>query len=130
MFNRVQLKAEAKSITKAAAVSAYVFTLIYLVINWVLTLVLEFATGSTAAELSAVLEMDIPFPTLGLSPLVVTFISILISLISSSSFIQSVGFIILLFTFRFLRGTIHSPTTSPLHILCPLPGTLLLLVCP
>ena len=82
MFNRVQLKAEAKSITKNAAVSAYVFTLIYLVITFVLNMILEFATGSTAAELSTALEMEIPFPTLGLSPLMVTFISILISLVS------------------------------------------------
>ena len=91
MFNRVQLKAEAKSITKGAAVSAYVFTLIYLVINWVLTLVLEFATGSTAAELSALMEMEIPFPTLGLPPLMVTFISILISLVSV---VLSAGYVI------------------------------------
>lgn len=91
MFNRVQLKAEAKSITKNAAVSAYVFTLIYLVITWILNLVLEFATGATAAELSAALEMEIPFPTLGLSPLMVTFISILISLISM---VLSAGYVI------------------------------------
>ena len=82
MFNRVQLKAEAKTITKNAAVSAYVFTLIYLVITFILNMILEFATGSTAAELSAVMEMEIPFPTLGLSPLMVTFLSILISLVS------------------------------------------------
>ena len=91
MFNRVQLKAEAKSITKNAAVSAYVFTLIYLVITFVLSLILEFATGSTAAELSAIMEMDIPFPTLGLSPLMVTFISILISLVSM---VLSAGYVI------------------------------------
>ena len=82
MFNRVQLKAEAKTITKNAAVSAYIFTLIYLVITFILSMILEFATGSTAAELSAVMEMEIPFPTLGLSPLMVTFLSILISLVS------------------------------------------------
>ena len=82
MFNRVQLKAEAKSITKGAAVSAYVFTLIYLVITFILNMILEFATGATAAELSALMEMEIPFPTLGLPPLMVTFISILISLVS------------------------------------------------
>lgn len=101
MFNRVQLKAEAKSITKGAAVSAYVFTLIYLVINWILTLVLEFATGSTAAELSAVLEMDIPFPTLGLSPLVVTFLSILISLVSM---VLSAGYV--LYTMGVRKGRV------------------------
>lgn len=82
MLNRAQLKAEAKSITKGAAVSAYVFTLIYLVITFVLNMILEFATGSTAAELSTVLEMEIPFPTLGLPPLMVTFLSILISLVT------------------------------------------------
>ena len=82
MLNRAQLKAEAKSITKGAAVSAYVFTLIYLVITFILNMILEFATGSTAAELSAVLEMEIPFPTLGLSPLMVSFLSILISLVT------------------------------------------------
>ena len=91
MFNRVQLKAEAKSITKGAAVSAYVFTLIYLVITFVLSMILEFATGATAAELSAMLEMEIPFPTLGLSPLMVTFISILISLVSM---VLSAGYVI------------------------------------
>ena len=91
MFNRVQLKAEAKSITKNAAVSAYVFTLIYLVITFILSMILEFATGSTAAELSAVMEMEIPFPTLGLSPLMVTFLSILISLVSM---VLSAGYVI------------------------------------
>lgn len=91
MFNRVQLKAEAKSITKSAAVSAYVFTLIYLVITFVLSMILEFATGATAAELSTALEMEIPFPTLGLSPLMVTFISILISLVSM---VLSAGYVI------------------------------------
>lgn len=82
MLNRAQLKAEAKSITKGAAVSAYIFTLIYLVINFALSLVLEFATGATAAELSTALEMEIPFPTLGLPPLMVSFLSILISLVT------------------------------------------------
>lgn len=91
MFNRVQLKAEAKSITKGAAVSAYVFTLIYLVITFILNMILEFATGSIAAELSAVMEMEIPFPTLGLSPLMVTFLSILISLVSM---VLSAGYVI------------------------------------
>ncbi len=91
MFNRVQLKAEAKSITKNAAVSAYVFTLIYLARGWALNLVLEFAPGATAAELSTVMEMEIPFPTLGLPPLMVTFISILISLVSV---VLSAGYVI------------------------------------
>lgn len=91
MLNRVQLKAEAKSITKGAAVSAYLFTLVYLVIVFVLNLILEFATGSTAAELSTVLEMEIPFPTLGLPPLMVSFISILIALISA---VLSAGYLL------------------------------------
>ena len=83
MLNRIQLKAEAKSITKSAAVSAYVLTLIYLAITFVLNLIVEFATGATAGELSYYLDTEIPFPVLGLSPLMVTFISILIALISS-----------------------------------------------
>lgn len=91
MLNRTQLKAEAKTITKNAAVSAYLFTFIYLLISLVLTLVSEFATGATAADLSAALEMEIPFPTLGLSPVLVTFLSILISLIS---IILSAGYLI------------------------------------
>ena len=91
MLNRVQLKAEAKSITKGAAVSAYVFTLLYLVISYVLTGISELATGSTAAELSYYLDMEIPFPTLGLSPLMVTFISILITLVST---VLSAGYVI------------------------------------
>ncbi len=82
MLNRKQLKAEAKAITKGAAVSAYVFTLIYLVISYVLTGISELVSGSTAAELSYYLDMEIPIPSLGLPPLMVTFISILISLIS------------------------------------------------
>lgn len=99
MLDRIKLKAEAKSITKGAAVSAYLFTLIYLLIDFALGLVLEFATGSTAAELSAVLEMDIPFPTLSMPPLMVSFISILISLISM---LLSVGYI--LYTMGVRRG--------------------------
>lgn len=91
MLNRVQLKAEAKTITKGAAVSAYVFTLIYLVISFVLTGISEFATGATAADLSMMLDMEIPFPTMGLSPLMVTFISILIALIST---VLSAGYVI------------------------------------
>ncbi|MBR5572310.1 MAG: DUF975 family protein [Oscillospiraceae bacterium] len=91
MLDRIALKAEAKSIVKSAAVSAYVFTLIYLAFLFVLDLILEFATGATAADLSMVLEMEIPFPTLGLSPLMVTFISILVSLISM---VLSTGYLI------------------------------------
>ena len=91
MLNRVQLKAEAKTITKGAAVSAYVFTFIYLAISFVLTSISEFATGATAADLSMMLDMDIPFPTMGLSPLMVTFISILIALIST---VLSAGYVI------------------------------------
>ena len=91
MLNRVQLKAEAKTITKGAAVSAYVFTLIYLVISFVLTGISEFASGATAADLSMMLDMEIPFPTMGLSPLMGTFISILIALIST---VLSAGYVI------------------------------------
>ncbi len=91
MLNRTQLKAEAKAITKGAAVSAYVFTFLFLVISAILNLVSELSTGSTAAELSSMLETEIPFPTLGLSPLMVTFISILISLISV---VLSAGYVI------------------------------------
>lgn len=91
MLNRAQLKAEAKTITKNAAVSAYVFTFIYLVISFVLSLVSELATGDIAAELSYYADMDIAFPTLGLSPVLVTFLSILISLVSV---VLSAGYLI------------------------------------
>lgn len=91
MLNRVQLKAEAKTITKGAAVSAYVFTLLYLAINFVLSLISELATGDIAAEFSYYYDVDIAFPTLGLSPVLVTFLSILISLVSV---ILSAGYVI------------------------------------
>ena len=56
-----------------------------------LTSISEFATGATAADLSMMLDMEIPFPTMGLSPLMVTFISILIALIST---VLSAGYVI------------------------------------
>ena len=74
MLNRVQLKAEAKSITKNAAVSAYVFTLIYFAIILVLQLIFEFA--ATVAEERIMLIM---------------FLSFLVSLITT---VLSVGYVI------------------------------------
>lgn len=59
MLNRVQLKAEAKSITKNAAVSAYVFTLIYFAIVFVLKLIFDFA--ATVAEERIMLIMFLSF---------------------------------------------------------------------
>ena len=91
MLNRKQLKAEAKTIIKGAAVSAYVFSFIFIVISWVISLLSEFITGATAADLSQLLGREISFPTLGLSPMMVTFISILLALISQ---ILSAGYVI------------------------------------
>ena len=59
MLNRVQLKAEAKALTKNAAVSAYVFTLIYFAIILVLQLIFEFA--ATVAEERIMLIMFLSF---------------------------------------------------------------------
>ena len=49
MLDRVQLKLEAKAITKNAAVSAYLFTLLYLAIG----LVIYFGYGYRHARLGA-----------------------------------------------------------------------------
>ncbi len=90
MLDRVQLKAEAKSITKNAQVSAYLFTLLYLAIsaalngvNWLTDnnagTVLTRWSETTGVDLS----IYVTLPLLRLPPLVATGVTIAISLVSA-----------------------------------------------
>lgn len=54
MLDRKQLKAEAKAITKKASVSAYLFTLVYLVIDIVLSLISDLANGGFTTNVTNV----------------------------------------------------------------------------
>lgn len=90
MLNRVQLKAEAKSITKNAQVSAYLFTLLYLAIsaalngvNWLT----DNSAGTVLTRWSEMTDVDlsiyVTLPLLRLPPLVATGVTIAISLVSA-----------------------------------------------
>ena len=90
MLNRVQLKAEAKSITKNAQVSAYLFTLLYLAISAALNGVNWLTDNSAGAVLTRWSEMTdvdlsiyVTLPLLRLPPLVATGVTIAISLVSA-----------------------------------------------
>ena len=79
MLDRVQLKLEAKAITKNARVSAYLFTLLYLVIILVLEGLDWLASGGIMAEYAylygdlEIMEALQYVPRLSLPPLAVTF---------------------------------------------------------
>ena len=60
MFDRVQLKMEAKAITKNACVSAYLFTLLFLAIGLVLSGIDWLITGGPQAEAAAYVENYMP----------------------------------------------------------------------
>ena len=105
MLDRVQLKLEAKAITKSARVSAYLFTLLYLVIILVLEGLDWLASGGIMAEY-AYLYGDLEImaalqsvPRLSLPPVAITFISIVISLVSA---ILGTGYI--LYTMNVRKG--------------------------
>ena len=105
MLDRVQLKLEAKAITKNARVSAYLFTLLYLVIILVLEGLDWLASGGIMAEYAylygdlEIMEALQYVPRLSLPPLAVTFISIVISLVSA---VLGTGYI--LYTMNVRKG--------------------------
>ena len=99
MLDRVQLKMEAKAITKNARVSAYLFTLLYLVIGTVLDGVDWLVSGGTRTEAVTYMENYLPdfdvnvylTSPLALPPAVSGFISIVVSLVAvvlSAGYIQ------------------------------------------
>lgn len=100
MLDRVQLKYEAKAITKNAKESAYVFTLIYLAIGLALDGIDWLITGGPQAEMTAYVqdympELGVYFqstgPLLRLPSAAVWFISIVISLVAV---VLSAGYIL------------------------------------
>ncbi len=98
MLDRVQLKLEAKAITKNAKVSAYLFTLLYLVIGVVLDGINMIASGNTQEtlryyfqDLAPQLDAYFIMPSLHLPPLAATFINIVVTLVSC---ILSAGYIL------------------------------------
>ena len=97
MLDRVQLKMEARAITKNARVSAYLFTLLYLAIGLVLDSLDWLTSGSSDVLVymeTYMPEVDVSFyPTspLSLPPVVSGFISIVVSLVGV---VLSAGYIL------------------------------------
>ena len=100
MLDRVQLKYEAKAITKNAKASAYVFTLIYLAIGLVLDGIDYLVSGSPQAEVYGYLADYMPEaavylrgtePILHLPAPAVWFVSIVVSLVAV---VLSAGYIL------------------------------------
>ena len=87
MINRVQLKQEAKQITRTARVSAYLFTFVYLAITTVLDLVKTYTSGDVITAVEAYFPgMEAPEffqRALALPPVTVMFISVMVSLIGT-----------------------------------------------
>lgn len=115
MLDRVQLKYEAKAITKNARESAYVFTLIYLAIGLVLDGIDYLVSGSPQAEVYGYLADYMPEaavylrgtePILHLPAPAVWFISIVISLVAA---VLGAGYI--LYTMNVRKGLITPYTT-------------------
>lgn len=108
MLDRVKLKAEAKAITKGAAVSAYLFTLVYLIIDLVLSLVSDLANGGLT-NARYLMEAD-PYAVYGYassgSSLMGLFVAILIGLLS---IVLSTGYII--YTMGVRKGRLMPYTT-------------------
>ena len=110
MLDRVQLKYEAKAITKNARESAYVFTLIYLAIGLVLDGIDYLVSGSPQAEVYGYLADYMPEaavylrgtePILHLPAPAVWFVSIVISLVTA---VLGAGYI--LYTMNVRKGLI------------------------
>lgn len=115
MLDRVQLKYEAKAITKNARESAYVFTLIYLAIGLVLDGIDYLVSGSPQAEVYGYLADYMPEaavylrgtePILHLPAPAVWFVSIVISLVTA---VLGAGYI--LYTMNVRKGLITPYTT-------------------
>ena len=115
MLDRVQLKYEAKAITKNARESAYVFTLIYLAIGLVLDGIDYLVSGSPQAEVYGYLADYMPEaavylrgtePILHLPAPAVWFVSIVISLVTA---VLGAGDI--LYTMNVRKGLITPYTT-------------------
>ena len=92
MLDRVQLKMEAKAITKNAKVSAYLFTLLFLAIILAINGIDWLISGGPQAEVAGYVESYMPEfsvyfqpvePVLHLPALAVGFITIVLSLIST-----------------------------------------------
>ena len=85
MIDRVQLKREAKEVVRGARVSAYLFTLLYLVIINVLDLINTYVSGSAVTYLESYFpELPVPGFLLHAAELpgtVVLFVSVLVSLL-------------------------------------------------
>ena len=115
MLDRVQLKYEAKAITKNAQVSAYVFTLLFLGISLGINGIDWLISGGTQAEMAAYAENYMPEfsqylqfsgPLVQLPPLIAGFLSIVLSLVSM---VLSAGYV--LYTMRVRKGMIAPYTT-------------------
>ena len=115
MLDRVQLKYEAKAITKNAAVSAYLFTLLYLAIGLVISGIDWLISGGPQAEVLSYAETYMPEFTIYLQPaepilhlpaLVAGFVSIVLSLVSA---VLSAGYI--LYTMSVRRGIVTPYST-------------------
>jgi len=87
MLDRVQLKKEAKQITKTACVSAYLFTLLYMVIVNVLDAVNAYVGGDVIAAMQLYLpDMEVPRffqHAAGFPQITVLFVTVMVSLLSS-----------------------------------------------
>ena len=85
MLDRIQLKREAKGIVRGAQVSAYLFTLMYLAIIYVLTGIDTYSNGSIVNSIEAYFpEMQVPaFLQHNIAPAVVMFISVMVMLLSA-----------------------------------------------
>lgn len=109
MLDRVQLKREAKMITKNAKVSAYLFTLLYLVIVYLLDLLDLLTSGVSVSEVSYYLDMfgitssdvlaRLSQPIFSLPTTVVLFLGVVIRL---TSMVLGAGYII--YTLSVRRG--------------------------
>ena len=115
MLDRVQLKMEAKAITKNACVSAYLFTLLFLAIGLVLSGIDWLITGGPQAEAAAYVENYMPEfsvyfqrtePVLQLPTLAAGFITIVLSLVSS---VLSAGYV--LYTISVRKGIVTPYST-------------------
>lgn len=86
LLDRVTLKLEAKGIVKNARVSAYLFTLLFLVIGWLLGGTSDYVSldADRAYYLSAASGIDLSFLALhrAFSPVLVTFVSIIVGLLN------------------------------------------------
>ena len=86
LLDRVTLKREAKGIVKNARVSAYLFTLLFLVISWLLSGVSDYVSldADRAYYLSVASGVDLSFLALhrALSPVLVTFVSVIVGLLN------------------------------------------------